>query len=194
MPPTWNAGMLESWNNGQKRITSVFLYPMNRIIFQPDGTPMVPIFHHSIVPLFQLWAKRTKFRVSEIYSFISDLVFWSYRTAPFEPQLLNPIIQAISIKLIFNFCKLPIIGNIAKVQFSLSWTISYSSFHCGQRLPWCQMMDSKNFRQAFSSGNCSLSCSTFIISPPVFGEDITTPDCQIRTQRNLFFGYSSEKF
>jgi hypothetical protein len=34
---------------------------MKRIIFQPDGTPMVPIFHHSIVPLFQLWAKRTKF-------------------------------------------------------------------------------------------------------------------------------------
>ncbi|MEE9495088.1 MAG: hypothetical protein V3V39_01075, partial [Desulfobacterales bacterium] len=28
--------------------------PMNRIIFQPDGTRMVPIFHHSIVPLFQL--------------------------------------------------------------------------------------------------------------------------------------------
>jgi hypothetical protein len=27
--------------------------PMNRIIFQPNGTPMVPIFHHSIVPLFQ---------------------------------------------------------------------------------------------------------------------------------------------
>jgi hypothetical protein len=27
--------------------------PMNRIIFQPDGTPRVPIFHHSIVPLFQ---------------------------------------------------------------------------------------------------------------------------------------------
>jgi hypothetical protein len=26
---------------------------MNRIIFQPNGTPMVPIFHHSIVPLFQ---------------------------------------------------------------------------------------------------------------------------------------------
>jgi hypothetical protein len=24
MPPTWNDGMLESWNNGQKRITSVF--------------------------------------------------------------------------------------------------------------------------------------------------------------------------
>jgi hypothetical protein len=23
--------------------------PMNRIIFQPDGTRMVPIFHHSIV-------------------------------------------------------------------------------------------------------------------------------------------------
>ncbi len=97
MPPTWNDGMLEQWNNGQKRITSVFgsrlsihglftrllcrlmswLYqellekviipklmvvcqgqwragPMNRIIFQPDGTRMYPIFHHSIVPLFQL--------------------------------------------------------------------------------------------------------------------------------------------
>jgi len=26
--------------------------PMNRIIFQPDGTRMYPIFHHSIVPLF----------------------------------------------------------------------------------------------------------------------------------------------
>jgi hypothetical protein len=24
MPPTWNDGMLESWNNGQKRLTSVF--------------------------------------------------------------------------------------------------------------------------------------------------------------------------
>ena len=24
VPPTWNDGMLESWNNGQKRITSVF--------------------------------------------------------------------------------------------------------------------------------------------------------------------------
>jgi hypothetical protein len=35
-------------NNGQKRITSVFVYPMNRIIFQPDGTPMVPIFSYSI--------------------------------------------------------------------------------------------------------------------------------------------------
>jgi len=63
MPPTWNDGMLEQWNNGQKRITSVsgssffdpwFVYPMNRIIFQPDGTRMYPIFHHSIVPLFQL--------------------------------------------------------------------------------------------------------------------------------------------
>ena len=65
MPPAWNDGMLELWNNGQKRITSVFgllmfffdpwfVSPMNRIIFQPDGTPMVPIFHHSIVPLFQL--------------------------------------------------------------------------------------------------------------------------------------------
>ena len=43
-----------SWNNGQKRITSVFVYPMNRIIFQLDATPMVPIIHHSIVPLFQL--------------------------------------------------------------------------------------------------------------------------------------------
>jgi hypothetical protein len=70
MPPTWNDGMLESWNNGPKRLTSVFgsrllgsiftffnpwfVYPMSRIIFQPDGTPMVPIFHHSIIPLFQL--------------------------------------------------------------------------------------------------------------------------------------------
>ena len=25
--------------------------PMNRINFQPDGTPIVPIFHHSITPL-----------------------------------------------------------------------------------------------------------------------------------------------
>jgi hypothetical protein len=33
-----------------------------------------------------------------------------------------------------------------------------------------------------------------MISPPVFGEDITTPDCQIRTQRSLFFGYSSVIF
>jgi hypothetical protein len=24
MPATWNNGMLEQWNNGQKRITSVF--------------------------------------------------------------------------------------------------------------------------------------------------------------------------
>jgi len=24
MPPTWNDGILEQWNNGQKRITSVF--------------------------------------------------------------------------------------------------------------------------------------------------------------------------
>jgi hypothetical protein len=24
MPPTWNDGMLESWNNGQKHVTSVF--------------------------------------------------------------------------------------------------------------------------------------------------------------------------
>jgi hypothetical protein len=25
MPPAWNDGMLELWNNGQKRITSVIL-------------------------------------------------------------------------------------------------------------------------------------------------------------------------
>jgi hypothetical protein len=29
------------------------VYPMNRIIFQTDGTPMVAIFHYSIVPSFQ---------------------------------------------------------------------------------------------------------------------------------------------
>jgi hypothetical protein len=28
-----------------------FVYPMNRIIFQSDGTPMVPIFHFSIIPI-----------------------------------------------------------------------------------------------------------------------------------------------
>jgi hypothetical protein len=27
----------------------MIVYPINRIIFQPDGTRMVPIFHHSIV-------------------------------------------------------------------------------------------------------------------------------------------------
>jgi len=29
-----------------------FVYPMNRIIFQPDRTPRIPIFHHSIIPSF----------------------------------------------------------------------------------------------------------------------------------------------
>jgi hypothetical protein len=29
---------------------SWFVYPINRIIVQPDGTRRVPIFHHSIVP------------------------------------------------------------------------------------------------------------------------------------------------
>ena len=45
MPSTWNDGILEFWNNGQKI----------------DIVPIVPALHHSIVPLFQLWAKRTKF-------------------------------------------------------------------------------------------------------------------------------------
>jgi hypothetical protein len=38
-------GMLELWNNGQKRITSAVL---NRNVFPPDGKTMVPIFHHSM--------------------------------------------------------------------------------------------------------------------------------------------------
>ena len=40
------------WLESEGQKNPWFVYPMNRIIFQPDETPMVPIFHHSIVPLF----------------------------------------------------------------------------------------------------------------------------------------------
>ena len=65
----WRDGMLEQWNNCKKRITSVFwsrffdpwfVYPMNRIMFQPDGTRIVPIF---IIPLFH-YSNRTTLRLS----------------------------------------------------------------------------------------------------------------------------------
>jgi hypothetical protein len=36
MPPTWNDGMLDSWNNGQKI----------------DIVPIVPALHHSNIPSF----------------------------------------------------------------------------------------------------------------------------------------------
>jgi len=35
MPPTWNDGMLEFWNNGQKI----------------DIVPIVPALHHSSIPI-----------------------------------------------------------------------------------------------------------------------------------------------
>ena len=62
MPPTWNDGMLESWNNGQKRITSVFCLSHQPYYFSTDGTRMYPIFHCSIIPI-----------VSEANQFIKSL-------------------------------------------------------------------------------------------------------------------------
>jgi hypothetical protein len=37
MPPTWNDGMLELWNNGQKRLTSVFGSRLLGLIFSSNG-------------------------------------------------------------------------------------------------------------------------------------------------------------
>jgi len=78
MPLTWNVGIVESWSKPHdfrvrlKAFGIIFYsYSMNHFIFQPDGTQMYPVFHHSIVPLFppgvgailraggQLCAKRT---------------------------------------------------------------------------------------------------------------------------------------
>ena len=59
MPPTWNDGMLESWNNGQKRITSLFGSRLFRSMIclshEPyyfstrwnTNVPIIPLFHHS---------------------------------------------------------------------------------------------------------------------------------------------------
>ncbi len=56
------------------------------------------------------------------------------------------------------------------------------------------MMDSKNSRHAFSSGNCVLNWSIFIISPPFyFGGDIIIADCQIRSHISLFFDHRTDK-
>jgi hypothetical protein len=46
--------------------------PMKRIIFQSDGTRMYPIFHHAIVPIFQLQAMRTKCGIGENFVYLSD--------------------------------------------------------------------------------------------------------------------------
>ena len=62
MPPTWNDGMLESWNNGQKRIISVFRSRFFRSMvclsqkpyyfstrWNTNG-PNIPLFHYSPPP------------------------------------------------------------------------------------------------------------------------------------------------
>jgi hypothetical protein len=51
--------MMECWHHGlgatEKKISwGKNNGQMNRIIFQPDGTPMVPIFQYFIVSSFQL--------------------------------------------------------------------------------------------------------------------------------------------
>jgi hypothetical protein len=45
MPPTWNNGSLEKWNNGQKRLTTVF-----ELQAQYSN---IPVFHLSIIPAAQ---------------------------------------------------------------------------------------------------------------------------------------------
>jgi len=77
MPPPWNDGMLEQWNNGQKRITSVsgsrFLGSIfkssvdvfsihglfipgtvlffNQMEHQWSQYSIIPLFHYSIIPI-----------------------------------------------------------------------------------------------------------------------------------------------
>jgi len=54
MSPTWNDGMLESWNNGQKRITSVVCLSHEPYYFSTGWNtngPNIPVFHCSIIPI-----------------------------------------------------------------------------------------------------------------------------------------------
>ena len=65
---------------------SVFFYPMNRIIFQPDGTRMVPIFHHSIVPLLshsENGRKTLAFSLLMKCYFLEDSQFLVYKLVRF---------------------------------------------------------------------------------------------------------------
>jgi hypothetical protein len=51
----WNTGMLEKSVNSASRyfLDNWFKYPMNGIIFQPIGKRIYPLFHYSIIPVFQ---------------------------------------------------------------------------------------------------------------------------------------------
>ena len=69
----------------------MFFYPMNRFIFQPDGSRMYPIFHCSIIPI-----------VSEANSLV-----------------IRPVHFVQRLSLVFHFIKSSIIRHLFSIIFQL---------------------------------------------------------------------------